>query len=380
MSMSRIQVHGSLHTIIFALLSMLFLASCGEEEKPLEKEVIRPVRAMELSDTGQMRERTFPGTAKATKEVELSFRVAGPLITLPVKVGDKVTKGDVLTRIDPRDFEVALANIQGQLNKAQANAKRAQSEYDRELRIMKQDAGATSQVAVDRKKSSRDQTRAEITSLSASVASSKDQLSYTYLRAPFDGVVVNTFVENFESVKAGQKIIRLIDNSRIEMVVNIPESLISIVPHVQKVYVRFDSFPDRTLDATVKEIASEASQTTRTYPVTLIMDQPSDVTILPGMAGKTVGADVENREELMAQGIEVPVSALFTSPGSNETFVWVINESDKTVIQRQVLVGELTDHGIMVTDGLKAGEWIATAGVNYLQEGQQVRILQNEKG
>lgn len=363
---------------LFFILSLSILVSACEQETVSEKEVIRPVRAIQLSDTGQMKKRTFPGKAKATKEVELSFRVSGPLITLPVNVGDKVVKGDVLAKIDPRDFEVSLSNMLGQLSRAQANLKRAQSEYDREIRILQQDSGATSQVAVDRKKAAMDQAIADTTSLNASVSASRDQLAYTQLIAPFDGVVVNKYVENFESVSAGQQIIRMIDNSRIEMVINIPESLISFVPNVERVYVQFDSFPEHTLTAEVKEVSSEASETTRTYPVTLVMEQPEDIQILPGMAGKTVGADIKESAAVMKQPITVPMSAIFTADTAEDSFVWVIDEATQTVSKRSVVLGSLTDQGIVVTEGLKVGEWIATAGVHYLREGQKVKIMSSE--
>jgi RND family efflux transporter MFP subunit len=377
MSYSRVK---NIRRVSYLFIVPLFLSiqACDKEQLE-EKQSIRPVRAMKVTDVGEIKERTFPGIAKATQEVELSFRVSGPLITLPVKVGDSVKKGEVLARIDPRDFEVSLNNVRGQLDKALANAKRAQSEFDREMRILQQDPGATSQTAVDRKQSQRDQARADIKSLQASVASAKDQLNYTYLKAPFDGTIVSTYVENFEDVRNKQPIVRLIDDSQIEMVVNIPEDLISLTPHVTKVFVVFDSFPEHTLEATVKEIGTEASEKTRTFPVTLIMNQPEDIKILPGMAGKTKGAEVENIEELKgAAGVEIPLSALFTSAETNETYVWIVDEQSMTVKQRKVGTDRLTDHGIMVTDGLQTGEMIATAGVHYLIEGQQVKILQEE--
>ncbi len=364
--------------LILVLSATILLTAC-EKEAPIEKEVIRPVMALQLVDAGEMKQRTFPGQAEATRSVELSFRVSGPLVELPINVGDEVKKGDVVAKIDPRDFEVSLRNTRGKLSKAQADLSRAQSEFDREMRILEQDAGATSQAAVDSKKSQRDQAKADITSLSASVAAAKDQLKYTQLVAPFDGVIVNKYVSNFESVTAGQQIIRMIDDSKIEMVVNIPESLISLTPNVERVYVRFDSFPELTLTATVKEISSEASETTRTFPVTLVMEQPEAVKILPGMAGKTVGVDLKEGTNLEQKGINVPVAAVFTKAKPEESYVWVIDENTNTVSARKVILGPLTDHGILVTDGLKVSEWIATAGVNYLREGQQVRILKSDK-
>ena len=93
--------------------------------------------------------------------------------------------------------------------------------------------------------------------------------------------------------------LRILDDSRIEMVVNIPENLISFAQYVKKVFVSFDAFPEQELEATIKEIGTEASSTTRTFPVTLIMDhQPSEFKILPGMAGKTLRAEMTSPDIL----------------------------------------------------------------------------------
>jgi RND family efflux transporter MFP subunit len=356
------------------LLMSLFLGGCSDERMP-EKSVVRPVKAMIVGDVNQLTSRAFPGRAKATREVDLAFRVAGPLITRPVNVGDEVEEGDVVARIDPRDFEVALRNAQGQLQEAKAALIRAESDYARLTRIYKQDPGATSETAIDQARQNRDGARANVTSLEASVASAKDQLSYTYLKAPFSGTVVATYVQNFENVRAREAIIRLVDRSKIEMIVNIPETLISLASEIRNIRVTFDPFPDREIPAKIKEIGKEASETTRTYPVTLIMDQPADIKILPGMAGKSTADPPSDSAE--AAAIEIPVAATFSPSGSDKTFVWVIDKQTMRVNQKEVSTGELTAHGIRIVSGLAPGALIATAGVNYLHEGQQVRILQD---
>jgi RND family efflux transporter MFP subunit len=362
---------------LLSLLALLAIVGCGTEEAA-EKDVVRPVRAMKVSDVTGVETRSFPGRAKATQEVDLSFRVAGPLITRPVKVGDEVSQGDIVARIDPRDFEVELSNVKAQLAQARALLERAEADYRRLQSIFKTDPGATSEAAIDEARANRDRARANVDSLKAAVTSAEDQLSYTYLKAPFDGTVVATYVENFEDVRAKEAIVRLLDDSQIEMVVNIPESLISLSRYVTSVYVVFDAFPGHELTAKLKEVGTEASETTRTYPVTLIMEQPDDIKILAGMAGKTVRADLDLPEERRVTGLEVPVAATFVSEG--KTHVWVIDEQTKTVSKREITTGELTDFGIKVLTGVKPGEWIATAGVNYLREGQQVRLLDGRKG
>ncbi len=360
---------------VFLFLALIVLPGC--KDKTPQKEMIRPVRAIQISDPAEFTKRWFPGQAKATQEVDLSFRVAGPLVTLPVNVGDTVRKGHELARIDPRDFQVELRNVQGQLEKTEAELKRAESDYERVIRIQKQDAGAVSQAMIDRKRQLVESNRAEIRSLQAAMDSARDKLDYTYLKAPFDGIVTATYVENYEDVKRKQPIIRLIDNSKIEMIVNIPESLISHADYLKTdgkvLRVRFDSFPGREVEAQIKEIGKEASKTTRTYPVTLIMDQPEDIKILPGMAGNASSTVPPAGTQGQSQ-VVIPETAVF-SPDKNNTYVWVIDDKVKKVSKREVKTGKLLDSGIEVLEGIQPGEWIATAGVHYLKEGQQVRIL-----
>ena len=374
--MFGIQTHSKfILQMILVCSALVFLSGC-EQEVLMEKEVIRPVRAMQVADITQFRQRQFPGIAKATQEVDLAFRVSGPLTELPANVGDVVSKGDIVARIDPRDFQVQVNNARGQLDRAKAQLKRAEADFNREMNILSEDAGATSQAAVERKEAFRDQARADIKSVQATLTSATDSLNYTYLRAPFDGIVVSTYVENFEDVQAKKPIVRIVDDSSIEMIINIPESLISMVSQVSNIEVVFDPFPTVKVLAEIKEIGTEASQSTRTYPVTLIMNQPSEVKILPGMAGKATGEPSATEGVQLATGIQVPLTAIFSPDDIEKTYVWIIDKQSKQVTKREVTTGSLKDSGIIVTQGLNAGEWIATAGVHYLREGMDIKILE----
>ncbi len=357
------------------MIALIALPGCKDEIP--QKEMIRPVRAIKIEDPAEFAKRWFPGQAKAIKEVDLSFRVSGPLIERPVNVGDTVRKGQELARIDPRDYKVNLRSAQGQQERAKATLKQAEADYQRVLRIQKKDAGAVSQALVDSNRQKAESTRAEIRSLQAAVDSARDKLSYTYLKAPFDGIITSTYVENHEDVKAKQPIIRLIDHSQIEVIVNIPEALISHADSLKAagkvLRVRFDPFPDREIEAQIKEIGKEASKTTRTYPVTLAMDQPEDIKILPGMAGNAASTVAPAGMQGQSQ-VVIPETAVFSSEG-NKTHVWIIDETSKKVSRRDVETGDLLDSGVAILEGIQPGEWIATAGVHYLKEGQQVRIL-----
>jgi RND family efflux transporter MFP subunit len=352
----------------------LLLAGCGEQEAPVA-DPVRPVIAVKVGDTGQLRRREFPGRARGTREVGLSFRVPGQLVAFDVNVGDEFTAGDIVARLDAAPYQAELNTIKANLKSAEATLTNARQQYDRDRQLF--DKGYVAEARLDQRKAAVGEAEAQVAAKEAQLERAELNVAYTAIESPFDGVIAATYVEQFEDVRAQQAIARLVDGSRIEMVVDVPESLISLVPQVTRANVVFDAFPDTVLPATIKEVGTEASQTTRTYPVTLIMEQPEGVRILPGMAGKASAAPVEGSTGTVAARLEVPLSATFTDTGGARTFVWVVDEGTGKVAQRPVETGPLTNQGIEIAAGLQAGEWVVTAGVHSLKEGQTVRLLEN---
>jgi RND family efflux transporter MFP subunit len=349
-------------------------AGCSKE--PEQKEIIRPLFVAEVTTDADHSGRSFPGRARAHQEVDLSFRVNGPLIELPNDiVGKSFRQGEVIARLDPRDYEVNVEDVLGKLERSRSRVKRAQGEYQRELVIFKEDPGATSKTSVDRKRDQQDSAAGEVRSLEASLDAAKDNLEYTSLAAPFDGRITARYVDNFQDVRAKQAVVRLLDASRIQIVVDIPETLISQLPQVNEFWVVFDAFPDRKITAELFEFGTEASLTTRTFPVTLIMDQPDDIKILAGMAGRAYGRP--GSAQAGSDELVVPASAVFTPDNSTESKIWVVNRDTGIVSLRAITTGGFNNNGIVVTGGVEAGEWVATAGVHSLKEGQQVRILES---
>ena len=345
-------------------------SGCGDP--PAAEEPIRPVRAMRVADFEAISGRQFPGQAEATQEVDLAFRVAGPLNELSVKVGDEVEAGDVIARIDPRDFEVALRSAEANLERAKATQQRAQSELTRYEDVISRNPSAISAQQMERAKEAVAISNADVVALEVTVNSATDALRDTQLKAPFAGTIVATYVENFENVRQKQMVVRLLDKTRVEFTTNVPESLISLVRYVDDIQVRFDAFPEIEIAAEVKEVGMEASRTTRTFPVTLIMDQPDGATILPGMAGTATGK-VRPPSGDSEMDVVVPVTAVFAGDSKEQSFVWVINPSDKKVTRREVRVGNLVSGGYVIRSGLNTGEMIATAGVHFLKEGEVVQ-------
>jgi RND family efflux transporter MFP subunit len=343
-----------------ALAVSTFVAT-GCKQEPPPPEPIRPIRSLKLVDTSDLAGRRLPGRAKAVLEVDLGFEVSGQLIERPVNVGDQVPAGTLLARLDPREYDNALL-------RSKAESDRAKAYYDRVATAFKQRAVARQEV---------DDARARYDQANATVAIRQKDVDDTRIIAPFDGVVSNTLVDNFQNVNAKQPVIRFLDVSRIEMVINIPEDIINVIPYVKHVRVSFDAIPGEEITATIEKVGNEASEATRTFPVTIAMEPfIGDVRIQPGMAGSATSRISDMPERFRKKGIEVPASAIFSpdDEGPKKTYVWIVDEKTSTVHRREVTTGDLTANGGTVVSGVQTGERIATAGVHTLREGQEVRF------
>lgn len=343
------------------IVATVLLVAC---EKPAEiaEVTIRPARVIRIADASEIRGRALPGRAEAVEEVNLSFDVPGTILQRPVNVGDDVEAGQMLARLDKRDYQNELDASKAARDRAKANFERVE---------IAATSGAVSRQDLD-------DARAQLEVRQAEVKIKQKAVEDTTIRAPRSGTISATYVEAFTAVRAKEPILRLLDVSSIEMVLQVPENLISLVPNVESVSVEFDAFPGQIVPARIKEVGNEASLTTRTYPVRLIMEQPEDFKIMPGMAGKA-RAVLRDGTNGQASGFQVPVAAVFTSNEvefSGKDYVWVVNEADSTVQRREVSTGALTQFGISLTTGISAGELVVISGANTLQENQEVRPVE----
>jgi RND family efflux transporter MFP subunit len=358
--------------VVLAAVLALALTSCEQETAP--EKGPRLVKAMVIAEPSSIRSAVFPGRAEAGQEVNLSFRVAGPLVEFPVSVGDQVEAGSIVARIDPTDYQSTVASLEGQLQSAQAAANRADADLGRLEKTFAEDPGATTEMALDRARQLRDSTASTARGLQATVKGARDQLSYTRLKAPFGGQVVETYVENFETVIPKQPILRIVDPTRIEFTISVAENQIVYAPYVTGAKIVFDALPGVEINAAIKEIGKEATQATRTYPVTLVMDQPDNVEVLAGMAGEAI-IEAELPDAAGFTGISIPTTAMFAGSDSTKSFVWIINPEDSRLLRREIQTGGITDFGILVSSGLAAGEQIVIAGATLLSEGELVKPL-----
>jgi RND family efflux transporter MFP subunit len=338
------------------------LLAGGCEKPPAEQPaVVRPVKILTIQAGGAAGQREYPATIKATQQADMGFEVAGRMEEFLVNEGQLVRKGELLARLDDRDYQY-------ELEKARANQRKALADLNRSLSIYKQDQGAISKGAID-----SDRRAKEVTD--AAVQQAEKAVEDTLLRAPFDGYVARKLVADFANVQAKEPVLILQDISELEVEVSVPErdmvgrertnDLDALTARLQP-EVSITSMPGRSFPARVKEIATTADPDTRTFQVTLIFDPPDDVSILPGMTARARARVVSDA------GIRVPVSAV-VSNAQYQAIVWKVDPASMTVTPVRVEMGDLQGNEVEIRSGLQNGDMIAVSGLDYLQDGMQVR-------
>jgi RND family efflux transporter MFP subunit len=292
----------------------------------------------------------------------MAFEVSGKLIERPVKKGDMVKVGQLLARLDPRDYKQDLDGVKAEMERARAHRDRIRKAAEKNA-VSKQDV-SDAEAAFDVARSK--------------VGIKVKALEDTYLRAKFAGLIANTYVENFENISAKQKILVLQDVSSIKIDINVPEERVAMAKRDRNRFrfvASFDYLPDREFDLEIKEFATEADPKSQTYTATFIMPAPEDVNILPGMTA-TVREFLRQAED-DGSSYSVPIDVVPVD-GLGNYYVWLLKKDSGdiyTAHRVDVTVGDMMGDSIQILSGLKKGDRIAMAGVHYLQEGQRVRLL-----
>jgi len=354
--------------LVFALTTLAVLAACEPVVEAELETPVRPVRLFELTTFREQSMRRFPANVTATQAAEISFRVAGQLISLPIKPSDIVDKGQLLAQLDQRDFKTAVS-----LRAAEFDL--AESEYDRVQQMLGRQLIAQAEV---------DRAQAKLSSARSALTLAQDRLSDTSIYAPFRGRVSDRFVENHQSIRSQQGILILQDASQIDVSIELPENIIS---QIEVSYLDRGYFPQVTFSGSenhyvvkYKEHKTEVSPGTQSYQVTFTMQTPENGQIIyPGM-GATLSIDMSRLlpDRKTKDSFLVPITSVLVNDTTQQAQVWVY--SDDKVQPLTVSVLSITSNGIWVTGDLTIGDQLVSAGLGQLREGMAVKPLARERG
>lgn len=331
------------------------LTACGNSKTGSEEDVryVKTVQAQRISDAAEL---SYPGKTKSSEEVNVAFRVSGPIQRVMVQEGQLVSKGQLIAQMDPRDYEVQLAATQAEYEQIKADAERVMALYKEE--------GTTA--------SNYDRARYGLQQITEKLAHHKHQLEDTRLYAPISGYIQSKMHESGETVSAGMPVVSMFNAGDVEIEVFVPASDYARQNDLLSATCSFEVTPGKVYPLEIVRVSKEANAS-QLYAARLRIKGDYDRRkITPGMS-TMVYASYHAPNEV--DGVTIPTTAIDRKDG--QTSVFVLDTNTSTVKRRAVEVGRIDlDGNIQVLKGLKPNETVVCAGVRYLTDGQQVKEME----
>lgn len=347
--------------VLFSTFIVIFLAACNSDSPPLLGEteaLIRPAKLLVVGQANGDHYLNYPAVIESQQLSSLSFEASGVVQEVLVVEAQKVEQGEVLARLDQRDLQANLKSARAQFDNADA-------EYQRAVRLIKEDAISRSEL--EQRKSQQDVDKSQL-------ETAEKALQGSVLVAPYSGNIAKISIREQQAIQAGESAIAILGAGGLEASINLPSSIIAGAKNQKgprtSSYLTLSVAPERRIPALFKEASLDADAASQTYEVTFTFEAPKDLNILPGM-NATIWFKDPNQASSKTPKVSVPLTAIVTD--GEQKYVWVVDRESMIVTRRNITVEDGIGANLKVSSGLGSGETIVSAGVASLSEGMQVR-------
>lgn len=419
---TRLPNHRSNRCMILAAIALMCLPAASLAQDMSDD--ARPAMVIAVTSQQPVIERVYPAIAFASQEAELSFRVSGQVVEVPMRASESVEEGAVLARLDTRDFQSEIDRLESQRDQAvaelsalrvgarpeevvrleaavevsQAEVDQARVQFERTEELSKrgvvpavqlEQQQATLRVAEARLTSQLEElaigmvggrpeeilaAEAALRGLEAQIEAARSNLADATLRAPFEGTIARRDVENFTNINAGQSVALIQNLSTVQVEFDIPGAdivaLMATGFENVTTEVAFDALPGQRFGAELVEFNTEADAATQTYRGRVAVVLPEGALILPGMVARVISSAFNTEQP----AVSVPITAL-GADAAGSPFVWAVAPGDNTVSRQAVTLGDAAGDNIIILDGLTEGDRVVTAGVSQLMDGMTIRPI-----
>lgn len=351
-----------------ALAISLVLAGCGGGEPPAEGEA-GEAETTAQAEKGKTDEKkveavpvevaavakrpiaaSFTGTAnlEAPGEAQVVAKTSGVLLQLLAEEGDQVKAGQVLARIDPERPRLEMERARATVRKLENNYRRSQELLESKL------------VSAE----ASDQIRYDLEAARALYQLAQLELSYTNIVAPIDGVIAARAVKPGNLIQLNSSLFRIVDTSRLEAVLNVPERDLATMKEGLTVRMTADAMPGDVFEGVIDRVSPVVDAGSGTFRVVTAFSGGEG--LRPGMFGR-----IEVVYDQRSDALTVPRSALLQDAG--ETAVFAVRDSK--AVRVPIEVGHLSGELAEVRKGLDEGDQVVTAGKVALRDGAAVEVL-----
>jgi RND family efflux transporter MFP subunit len=352
-------------SIITLSLTALLLTNCGNKEKKAQ-ENNAPAVAVTLNkvDTNNSKTTiTSSGKIEASQSAILSTRLMGHTEKILVAVGDKVSKGQLLLKINSADLLAKKAQVTSQINASNSALANAKKDFDRYTNLYQKQS-------VSKKELENIATRYEMAKSNHEAAQEmkkeiESQLDYTFIKAPFSGVITQKFTNEGNMANPGMPLLSIENSKHLEVTTLISEADIHNISLDSKTEITIKSI-NKSVEGEIVSISNSSSKSGGQFSVKINL-QNTDSKILAGMYANV---QIETKEKI-ANKVFIPLTAVVQK--GQLSGVYTVSSSD-TAILRWLRLGKKTANKVEVLSGLNTDEKYIINASGKLYNGVKVSI------
>lgn len=335
-------------TQLLALSLLLCLVTACKEKNSKQPQLVNVAEVTLSAGTASA---SYPAKTEAMNKTDLSFKVAGTISQVLVKEGDYVKAGQVVARLDDRDYRT-------QLRATEAEYSQVKSECERIMAMHKERAVSDNNY---------DKARYGLQQITEKLTHHRNQLSDCVIYAPFSGYIEDVYKEGKETTAPGLPVLSVASKG-VDVVINIPERAYVQRKQAATYTATFNSISDKVFPLTVRSVAAAANDN-HLYEMRLsLKDNVPNIT--PGM---TAMVEVE-QEQVTSSGVKVPIGAVWAE--GQKSFVFVYDKKSSTVKKTEVKIEHLENDGnLVVSSGLQNCSQVVASGIHHLTDGQKVSVM-----
>ena len=352
---------------ILIVASIVFISCGGDKKEQVASLPAIPVKVAGISDNNTSPYVSASGKIEAENSANLSTRMMGYVTKVNVKVGQKVSQGQLLVSVNNTDLQAKKAQVNASITQAQAGYNNAKKDYDRFVNLFAQQSA--SQKELDDMTARYEMAKAGLEAAKQMRNEINAQFAYSNISAPFSGVVTNTFVKEGDMANPGMPLVSIEGAKKLQVTAMVSESDIALITQGMKVNVLVKSI-NQEVEGKVSEISLSAKNTGGQYLVKIDLNK-SESKILSGMF-VNVQFPVEKKENVkVSDKVLIPVTALVKE--GQLTGVYTIG-SGNVAILRWLRIGKTFGDQVEVLSGLSANEQYIVSADGKLFNGAKVSI------
>jgi multidrug efflux system membrane fusion protein len=340
--------------LIMALISIIYLSSCGSEAVKQEMVTKINVRVAPVVEKSMALPISTSGKLYTSTESKLSFKIPGIVAHIYVDEGQSAKKGTLLAALDLIEMEAKVNQAHSAQQKAKRDLERAQRLYADSVVTLEQLQNAT--------------TALDIATSDVKVADFN--LRYSAIHAPENGKILKRFAEEGELIGSGNPVFLYgVSKDGWVLRAGVTDQQIIQLKVDDKANIEFDAYPDLKFPAKISEIEAVANPYTGTFEVELQLD-PSDIPLYSGFVGKvTIIPGIRQNYSV------VPIESLIEGDEA-EGYVYGANRSNNTATKHKISIGKIVGNRMLVNSGLEDVEEVVTFGAPYLTNSSVINIIE----